>query len=165
LIVVEPIAEYALRQLCGGDVQRLKALLRVFGEAFADTPTYQNAVPSDAYLADLLSGTQFIAVAALAGEEVVGGLAGYELVKFERERKEIYIYDLAVAAGHRRRGVAKCLIQELKRIASERGAYVIFVQADLPDAPAVALYEMFGTRETVYHFDITVPLAGGVPTE
>jgi aminoglycoside 3-N-acetyltransferase I len=163
--VSEPIAEYAFRQLSGRDVQLLKALLSVFGEAFADLPTYRDAVPSDAYLAELLSGTQFIALAALAGEEVVGGLAAYELVKFERERKEIYIYDLAVAAGHRRRGVAKGLVNELKRIASERGAYVIFVQADPPDAPAVALYESLGTRETVYHFDIAVPesRAGSIP--
>jgi aminoglycoside 3-N-acetyltransferase I len=157
LIVAEPVAECAFRQLSGRDVQLLKALLRVFGEAFADLPTYQDAVPGDAYLAELLSGAQFIALAALAGEEVVGGLAAYELIKFERERKEIYIYDLAVAADHRRRGVAKGLINELKRIASERGAYVIFVQADPPDLSAVALYESLGTRETVYHFDIAVP--------
>jgi aminoglycoside 3-N-acetyltransferase I len=155
-IVAHPITEYVFRQLSGRDVDLLKALLRVFGEAFADLPTYQDAVPSDAYLAELLSGTQFIALAALAGEEVVGGLAAYELVKFERERREIYIYDLAVAAGHRRRGMAKGLINELKRIALERGVYAIFVQADPPDAPAVALYESLGTRETVYHFDIEV---------
>ena len=155
--MAEPFAGYAFRQLSGRDVQLLKALLRVFGEAFADLPTYQDGVPSDAYLAELLSGAQFIALAALAGEEVVGGLAAYELVKFERERKEIYIYDLAVAAGHRRRGVAKGLINELKRIASERGAYVIFVQADPRDPSAVALYESLGARETVYHFDIAVP--------
>jgi aminoglycoside 3-N-acetyltransferase I len=157
LIVAEPFAECAFRQLSGRDVQLLKALLRMFGEAFADLPTYQDAVPSDGYLAELLSGAQFIALAALAGEEVVGGLAAYELVKFERERKEIYLYDLAVAADHRRRGVAKGLINELKHIASERGAYVIFVQADPPDPSAVALYESLGARETVYHFDIAVP--------
>ena len=155
--MAEPFVGYEFRQLSGRDVQLLKALLRVFGEAFADLSTYQDAVPNDAYLTELLSGAQFIALAALAGEEVVGGLAAYELVKFERERKEIYIYDLAVAAGHRRRGVAKGLINELKRIASERGAYVIFVQADPPDLSAVALYASLGTRETVYHFDIAVP--------
>lgn len=101
--MAEPVA-YVFRQLPGREVPRLKALHHVFGEAFADLPTYQDAVPSDAYLAALLGGPQFIALAALAGEEVVGGLAAYELIKFERERKEVYIYDLAVAAGHRRRG-------------------------------------------------------------
>ena len=64
------------------------------------------------------------------GDEVVGGLAAYELRKFERERREIFIYDLAVAQEHRRRGVATGAINELKRIARQRGAYVIFVQAD-----------------------------------
>ena len=84
-------------------------------------------------------------------------LAAYELKKFEQERSEIYIYDLAVAAGHRRRGVATALIRELQRIGTERGAYVIFVQADPPDAPAVALYSKLGVREDVLHFDIPVP--------
>jgi len=33
---------------------------------------------------------------------------------------------------------------------------VIFVQADLGDAPAIALYSKLGRREEVLHFDIAV---------
>jgi aminoglycoside 3-N-acetyltransferase I len=46
----------------------------------------------------------------------------------------------------------------LRRIAAERGAYVIFVQADTgtEDAAAIALYDKLGTREQVLHFDIPV---------
>ena len=88
--------------------------------------------------------------------EVVGGIAAYELHKFEQERSEIYIYDLAVAAAHRREGIATALILELKKIAAARGAYVVFVQADPGDVPAIALYTKLGTREDVLHFDITV---------
>ncbi len=87
----------------------------------------------------------------------MGGIAAYELHKFEQERSEIYIYDLAVAAAHRREGIATALIQELKKIAASRGAYVIFVQADIGDAPAIELYTKLGTREDVLHFDIPVP--------
>jgi len=79
------------------------------------------------------------------------------LEKFERERSEVYIYDLAVAEAHRRRGLATRLIEELKRVAKHKGAYVIFVQADPPDAPALKLYESLGVREDVHHFDIDVP--------
>ena len=43
----------------------------------------------------------FIALVALDGNKVVGGLAAYVLDKFEQERKEIYIYDLAVSKDHR----------------------------------------------------------------
>ena len=48
------------------------------------------------------------------------------------------------------------MISELKRIAAELDAYVIFVQADLEDYPAIALYESLGTKETAHHFDIEV---------
>ncbi|HEP9556073.1 TPA: aminoglycoside N-acetyltransferase AAC(3)-Ic, partial [Pseudomonas aeruginosa] len=76
------------------------------------------------------------------------------LPKFEQQRKEIYIYDLGVQGAYRRRGIATALINELQRIAHDIGAYVIFVQADYGDDPAVALYTKLGIREDVMHFDI-----------
>ena len=63
---------------------------------------------------------------------------------------------LAVAAAHRRQGIATALIQELKNIAAARGAHVVFIQADLGDDPAIALYTKLGVREDVLHFDIAV---------
>ena len=61
-----------------------------------------------------------------------------------------------MAEAERRKGVARGLILELKRIAKQRGAYVIYVQADRGDLPAIALYESLGTREDVHHFDFLV---------
>jgi aminoglycoside 3-N-acetyltransferase I len=151
--------DYAYRQLTCADVPLFKDLLRVFGEAFDEIDTYQRSVPSDDYLTRLLSKQHFIAVVAMKGEEIVGGLAAYELDKFEQNRREIYIYDLAVAQSHRRRGVATRMIGELKRIASKRNVYVIFVQADPCDSPAIALYESLGRKETAHHFDIDVDAA------
>ena len=148
--------DYRYAQLDTQDVELLRDLLRVFGEAFEDVETYQGAIPSEAYLRSLLAMPHFIVVVALRGSEVIGGLAAYQMQKFERERREIYIYDLAVATADRRKGVATGLIGELKRIAKARGAYVIFVQADRGDAPAIALYEGLGTREDVHHFDFLV---------
>jgi aminoglycoside 3-N-acetyltransferase I len=128
------------------------------GEAFNDVETYTRTRPAAGYLRKLLDGDSFIALAAVTNGEVVGGLAAYELRKFEQERSEIYIYDLAVAAAHRRQGIATALIEELKALALRRGAYVIFVQADTgaEDQPAIALYTKLGTREEVLHFDIAV---------
>jgi aminoglycoside 3-N-acetyltransferase I len=134
----------------------MEAMLTTFGEAFGQVETYSGARPSTGYLERLLGSDYFIALAALKSGEVVGGIAAYELRKFERERSEIYIYDLAVAAAHRRQGIATALILELKKIALARGAYVAFVQADLGDAAAIALYTKLGTREDVLHFDIAI---------
>jgi aminoglycoside 3-N-acetyltransferase I len=41
---------------------------------------------------------------------MVGGLTAYVFFKFEQERKEVYIYDLAVIQAHRRRHNATNLI-------------------------------------------------------
>ena len=157
--------DYTFAELAPSDLASMKNLLRVFGEAFEDLETYQGAVPPDDYLQSLLAAPHFLVVVARHGDEVIGGLAAYELQKFERDRREIYIYDLAVATEHRRKGVATGLIARLQRIARERGAYVIFVQADRGDAPAIALYESLGTREDVHHFDFRVaerlPRLGG----
>ena len=149
-----PTPSRALRQLRPGDADLFRALLTMFGEVFGDTESYMRAQPSDAYIGKLLAGDNFIALVALHDETVVGGLAAYELKKFEQERSEIYIYDLAVREAHRRQGIATALIADLKAIARGRGAYVIYVQADYTDPPAIALYTKLGAREDVLHFDI-----------
>ncbi len=148
--------DYRNAQLTTSDIHLLKELLRVFGLAFEDVETYQGAIPGDDYLRSFLAKPHVIVVVAHHGEEVIGGLVAYELDKFERDRREIYIYDLAVAAEHRRKGVATGLIRELKRIARDRRAYVVYVQADRGDVPAISLYESLGTREDVHHFDFLV---------
>ncbi len=146
-------------------------MLATFGEAFGEVETYCGNQPSTAYLRRLLENDYFIALVALQDSEVVGGIAAYELIKFEQERSEIYIYDLAVAATHRRQGIATALIQELKKIAEVRGAYVVYVQADISDEPAIALYTKLGVREDVLHFDIaaieidTGQAGGTAPTD
>jgi len=147
---------FVLRRLTPDDLKLMDALLTMFGEAFEDVDTYGNARPGAAYMKSLVGSEYFIALVAMKDDAIVGGLAAYELRKFEQERSEIYIYDLAVAAAHRREGIATALIQDLKKIAAARGAYVIYVQADSGDAPAIALYSKLGAREDVFHFDIIV---------
>ena len=147
-------ASYTLRQLGTEDVEVIKQLLEVFAEAFGDMTAYQSAVPSDEYLRSLLAKPGFIVLVALTNDRVVGGLAAYVLEKFEQERREIYIYDLAVQEQHRRKGLARGLINELRHIARKRGVYVIYVQADKIDDAAIKLYQSLGTKEDVFHFDI-----------
>jgi len=147
---------YRIQRVLPADPTLMHGLLTLFGEAFEDVETYGAKRPSPQYLDELLAGPSFVALAALKGDEVVGGLAAYELRKFEQQRSEFYIYDLAVSDAHRREGIATALIHALSAIAKERGAYVTFVQADLVDDPAIALYTKLGTREDVLHFDIPV---------
>ena len=147
---------FSIHQLTSADLPMMHSLLSMFGEAFNDIDAYGANRPDAAYLQKLLGRDNFIALTAAKGGEVVGGLAAYELQKFEQARSEIYIYDLAVAEAHRRQGISTALIKELQTIAAARGAYVIYVQADYGDDPAIALYTKLGIREDVMHFDIPV---------
>ena len=147
---------FTVRRLGPGDIGPMRDMLRMFGEAFDEVETFEAKKPRTAYLERLLGKDEFIALAAIERGTVIGGLAAYELEKFEQERSEFYIYDLAVREKSRRRGVATALIEALKPIAAAAGAYVIFVQADYRDGPAIALYTKLGVREDVMHFDIGV---------
>jgi aminoglycoside 3-N-acetyltransferase I len=146
-----------IQQLTPEETSLMESLLDLFAEAFNEPETYSGARPDRKYQQRLLAQEYFIALTAVIDGTVVGGLVAYELQKFEQARSEIYIYDLAVAASHRRQGIATSLIRELQNIATNRGAWVIFIQADQGDAPAIALYDKLGSREEVLHFDIPVP--------
>ena len=145
-----------LRRLGFQDLARLEALMTVFAEAFEEPETYQAAQPSSEYLKTWLSKDHVIALVALKGEQVVGGLVAYVLEKFEQARSEIFVYDLAVAADHRRQGIATALLEALHPIARDSGAYVIIIQADKGDEAPGTLYSKLGRREEILHFDIEV---------
>jgi aminoglycoside 3-N-acetyltransferase I len=149
-------AHHQIQRLKPEDIGLVGLMLDLFADAFEEPETYRDR-PDSAYLKQLLARDHVHALVALEGGAVVGALVAYELPKFEQARSEIYIYDLAVAAPHRRQGIATAMIHELHRIAADRGAWVLFIQADRGDAPAIALYDKLGVREEVLHFDIPVP--------
>jgi aminoglycoside 3-N-acetyltransferase I len=95
-----------IRRLHCADVLQLRKLNALFAGAFGEQETYGGELPSDAYLQGLLAKERVIAIVAVTGDEVIGGLVAYELDKFERMRREFYIYDLAVGAVYRRGGIA-----------------------------------------------------------
>ena len=145
----------AVRRLGSQDVVLMQAANRLFADVFGEDG-YHGPPAGPDHLEKLLADDKFIALAAYVDGEMAGAIAAYELVKFEAERSEIYIYDLAVIDRYRRQGVATALIAAVQEIGRDKGAWVVFVQADPPDEPAVALYDKLGIREEVLHFDISV---------
>jgi len=148
---------YSVTHLSHGETALMRKLNEMFGEVFVDADSYAKHPPSDEYLNKLLGQDAFIALACIVDGIVVGGLVAYELKKFEQQRSEIYIYDLAVREAHQRKGVATALVRKLQGMVRSRGAYVIFVQADKPDDGAIAFYRsLTDHQEDVFHFDIKV---------
>jgi hypothetical protein len=79
-------AYFTVYHLAARDMRLLRGMLAMFGDAFHEQRTYTDKQPGEDYLRGLLAGEKFIALAALRGETVIGGLAAYVLEKFEQEK-------------------------------------------------------------------------------
>jgi len=61
-------------------------------------------------------------------------------------RPLLNVHDLAVAEGHRRRGVGRALLEAVERGARELGCCRVTLEVRQDNAPARALYHDFGLR-------------------
>ena len=146
-----------VRRLDQGDLALLRDLNRLFAEVFGEPEVYAEHLPADSYCEGILARDEVILLVALDGERVIGGIGAYMLHKFEQARREIFIYDLAVAQNRRREGIATALLRKTQRLAHDLGAWAVFVQADVipEDEPARALYRKHAVEEiTALHFDL-----------
>lgn len=144
-----------IRRLTADDIDMMRQLITMMGDVFEEPDHYHHAQPDDAYLRTLLARDSFIAIAARAGDDVIGGITAYVLPKYEQPRCEVFIYDLAVVEPHRRQGVATALINEVRRIADEVGAWVVIIEADRGEPAPDTLYSKLGTREEILHFNMS----------
>ena len=84
---------------------------------------------------------------ALEGETVVGYVGSQTVLQ------EADMMNIAVAESHRRRGIARMLVEELIR---QLDAYQLTLEVRASNAPAIALYEKLGftpvgLRKNYYH--------------
>nr|WP_294948631.1 GNAT family N-acetyltransferase [uncultured Mucilaginibacter sp.] len=108
---------------------------------------YENpSLPPDGYLLKLLCRDDFHVLAAFDGDKVVGGLTAYDMVMYQQQETELFIYEVGVERQHRQRGIARSLINEMRRLALEKGITVMYVGAEMPNAAARQLYSTTGGR-------------------
>jgi len=100
-----------------------------------DTP-----LPSNAYLQKLLASDTFHVYVAQEDGLVVGGLTAYELHMFPKEGTEMFLYEIGVQEQHRKKGIARQLVEHLKTTCKEKGIKTIFVGTEKDNEPAKKLY-------------------------
>jgi aminoglycoside 3-N-acetyltransferase I len=122
----------------------------VFGEPIAEL--------SDDYVAKLLADTHFWAIAAMEGDQVVGGVTAHTLRMTRTQSSEIFIYDLAVRSDRQRQGIGRSLIRHLREAGAAQGIDTVFVAADNEDEHAVDFYRALhgvASPVTVFAFEGT----------
>jgi hypothetical protein len=129
----------------------------MFGDAFDDVATYQDAVPPDDYLRSQLGLPHFIALAAprrdrrgrrrrpggvrAASSNVIGARSTSTTWLSQRTPAERHC--------HRAHPGSRTCCEAAWRLRHLR-------PGGSGDAPAIALYESLGDEEDVHHFDIRV---------
>ena len=68
-------------------------------------------------------------------------MLAHELPRRPGAARHLFVYELDVREDRRRRGVATALMNELSRLARERGIEDGFVLTNASNAPAMAFYE------------------------
>lgn len=132
--------DVTVRRLGPGDRELARRTFAMMVEVFGEP----SSPVGDAYLDRLLAREDFWALAALEGDEPVGGLTGHALPMTRAEVTELLVYDLAVRADRQRRGVGRALMRRLVELAGERGIHAVFLEADDVDDHALAFYRAIG---------------------
>ena len=93
-----------------------------------------------AHGAGWLASDHHLAIVALEGRTPVGWVYGYELPRVERDEAMVLLYEIDVAASHRRRGIGTELVRRFRDLA---GAPV-WLLTNESNAAAMALYRGAG---------------------
>ena len=79
---------FNVRRLMPADIDVMLKMSAMFAAAFDEAETYARP-PRAAYLDRLLGNREFVALAVVRDDEVLGGLVAYELVKYRVRTKRI----------------------------------------------------------------------------
>ena len=136
---MEKVVEY--KKLTIGDESSFSKLVLLFNNEF-ESPDLNYV--NDKNIRSLIAKPDFICFVAFIGDEVVGGLTGYELLMYDQEGSSMYLYDLAVDKNYQRRGIGSNLVGELMEYCRSKDIKDLFVQADVEDRHAVEFYNKIG---------------------
>lgn len=140
-----------IRKLNESNLPVFKQLVSLFNDVF-ENGLSESA--GDDYLIKLLSNKDFIAIAAFAGDTVIGGLTAYELRAYYGNYSEVYIFDIAVKQEYQRKGIGNKLIDSLKEYCSLNNIKTVFVDAEEQDINAVNFYHKTKASSLkVIHFE------------
>ena len=138
------------RRLGRGDLELGPQLFALMAQVFGEDPEDLRK----GYVEELLSDGRFWAIAALAGEELVGGITAHALPLTCKVSLALFVYDIAVRTDQQRRGVGRALMDRLRMEAASEGIQEIFVLANNEDTHALDFYRAVGgSASAVTMFD------------
>lgn len=136
---------YTITKLNSENLQLSEALINGW---YADEGVTNHPMPSPAWRRSVLERPGVHSFVAQLGEEVVGGATGYELPLLDQENvTELFLYEIGVASAHRKKGVARLLMEAFKQHCRERGITTMYLGTELDNEAARSLYRNTQAKE------------------
>lgn len=129
------MSDIEIRRLGAGDVDAVVEASSLFD------------LPVERHHAVLFLGREghHILIAYVDGAPV-GFVSGVETTHPDKGT-EMFLYELGVDEGHRRRGIGKALVSALAGLARERGCYGMWVGTEPDNMGAIATYRSAGAED------------------
>lgn len=112
-------------------------------------------VPSAEHLAAFLSQPDNVLIVASDGGEPAGYLLAYLLDRVDRNQQMMFFYEIQVAESHRRRGIGKRMIAELKAVCRAQDVMKMWVPTGRANIAATRLYASTGAAPLPADDDVT----------
>ena len=128
-------SKITLRRLTEGDGARLVAA----------SPLFDHAVTTEGARRFLESPGHHLLLAENAGGTAVGFVSGVEMTHPDKGT-EMFLYELGVAEGWRRHGLATRLVNALADLAKGLGCYGMWTGTEHDNLPALATYRSSGAE-------------------
>jgi ribosomal protein S18 acetylase RimI-like enzyme len=100
--------------------------------------------PSGEDMATFLNCEANVLIVASEDGVPVGYLVAYLIDRIDRNRKMMFFYEIGVAEAHRRRGIGKQMIAELKAICRQKDVLKMWVPTSRSNVAATRLYASTG---------------------
>lgn len=119
-----------------------KRIRRLGSDEAARAVDFVRAFKGD--LARFLDDPSHYLLVAECGGEAAGFLVAHALERPDRDARQMFVYEVAVAPAWRGRGLAAALIREVKALARREGMFEAFVLTSRGNRAARRLYESTG---------------------
>jgi aminoglycoside 3-N-acetyltransferase I len=83
-------------------------------------------------------------IVAKIAERVVGVLIAHRLARLDSKRAHVLLYEIDVLPDFQKRGVASAMVQTLKDLARQTGAFEVWVVTNKSNDAAIRLYRATG---------------------
>ena len=103
-------------------------------------------IPPNTRIQELLSDNNLHILAAFFDHELAGGLTAFQLNMYKSDPVKMFLYEIGVKSGYRRRGIGKKLIEDFCAFSKQLGAHKMIVPTTRGHTEAIEFYNATGRK-------------------